>query len=859
MSWPERLYRALLLCYPAEFRCEYASEMAQVVRDRMRHESKLGLWPELIADVALTASREHFHMLMQDLRYTARTLRQSPVFTAAALLTVALGIGANTAIFSVVNAVMLRPLPFPAPDRLVQVAEKNDKLGLPYFGASLLNYLSWKEQAQSFEALGAFGFGNYTLTGNGAPEQFTGAPITPSLLPLLGLQPVAGRGFREGEDQPGGPAVAMIGESLWRRRFGGDPGLVGRSLRLNGVEHTVVGIAPAALATLASGDIWTPMIVDQAKEARLNHVIFAVGRLKRGTALSQAQAEMNAVATRVGRQYPEVRDWGINLRTFHDWFVAAPLRTTLLVLLGAVGFVLLIACANVANLLLSRAVSRQKEIAVRLAMGASRPRLVRQLLTESLTLSIGGGAAGLMVAAWSIRLMNQMLPPNLLPVPDVPVDANVLCFAAAAAVVTGILFGIAPAWHASRTDLDAVLRQGGRAATGGVHPLLRGGLAAAELALATVLLIGAGLLIQTLLHLQRVPLGFEPGRLLTFQLSLPPAKYHDEKAWGFYRGLLDSLRGIPGVRAAAVSSGIPFGAGNYNGTPVGTKGKSELPAGASLKIDWRLASPGYFRAMEIPLSRGRDFTEADLAKDAPPVIVVSQGMARRFWGADDPIGRIVHRVGDRKDFTVVGVVGDVRMNALNQQAPSMYFPANARVLQLMDIVVRTERDPLAVLGTVRRKVKDLDPELPVFTVRTMDSWVSDSAAQPRLNAVLLGIFAAIALLIAAIGIYGVLAYSVTQRTREIGLRVALGARRGDVLRLVIGQGMLVSGAGILAGLLCAFGASRVLQSLLFGLSGRDVRTFAAVAIVLAAISLAACFFPAWRAARVDPMTALRQE
>ena len=796
-------------------------------------------------------------MLLNDLRYTARMLRKSPLFTLAVVFTVALGIGANTAIFSVVNAVMLRPLPYSEPDRLVWIAEENDRLNLPTFATSVLNYLSWKEQSRTFEALGAFGFATFNLTGNGDPEQFTGGTVTPSLFPLLGMKPILGRSFADGEDRPGSAKVVMIGEGLWRRRFGGDPALVGQTITLNGVDTTVVGIAPQTLSLLSTGDLWIPMTIDPGREIRLNHVILAVGRLRPGVTLEQAQAEMNVVAGQVSQQYPEMKDWGIRLVDFYQFFVGPQLRTGLLVLLCAVGCVLLIASANVANLLLARASSRQTEIAVRTAMGASRGRLLQQLLVESLVLAIIGGAAGLIAALWGIDAINALMPATLLPVPIGGVDKTVLLFALTLTVVTGLLFGIAPAWHASKTDLNEVLKQTTRASAGG-RPRLRNGLAAAELALATILLIGAGLLTQSLLRLQHVTLGFEPGRLLTFQIALPQTKYPTEKGAVFYRALLESLRAAPGVRGAAMSSGIPFGAGNYTQTPIATSGPSPLPADTAIPTDWRIVSPAYFETMSIPLLRGREFLDSDTAT-APLVVIVSQATAKRFWGADDPLGRTLHRQGDlTRVYTVVGVVGDVRDTALTQESPAIYYSMTSRV-QLMDVVVRTEAPPTSILPAVRQKVHELDAALPVSTVRTMDEWVTNNAAQPRLNAILLGVFASVALLIAAIGIYGVLAYSVNQRTREIGLRMALGAPRGTVLRLIVREGMIVGAIGIGAGLVAALGLSRVLASLVFDVPVRDPVTYSVVAAALTLVALAACIIPARKASRVDPMVALRAE
>ncbi len=614
-------------------------------------------------------------MLLNDIRYAIRTMRRAPTFTIAVLVTVALAIAANTTIFSVVYAVMLRPLPYKDPQRLVQVAEKNDKLNLPNFGASVLNFLSWREQTHAFERLAAVGFSNYTLTGTGEPEQLSGNRISPALTAVLGVRPVAGRAFTDEEEKPGAAPVAMIGEGLWKRRFGGDQTLVGRTITLNDTPTTIVGIAPASLNLISGGDVYTPLTIDPAKEIRLNHVIFVAGRLKPGVSLPQAQAEMDAIAARVGEQYPEVRDWGIHLISFFDTFVSAQLQTALLMLLGAVACVLLIACANIANLLLARAISRQKEIAVRTAMGASRGRLVRQLLTESVALSTIGGSAGILAAFWALRAIAQLLPPNVLPVPDIGMNATVMLYAAALTIGTGILFGVLPAWRIARVDLNNILKQSARGSAGGAGTRLRNTLSAAEIALATVLLVGAGLLIQSFANLQRARLGFDAHGLLTFQLSPPVAKYPlGNRAPLLYRAMLDSIQPLPGVRGAAVSSGIPFGAGNFTSHPMLTTGASVVAPGTLIPIDWRIVSPGYFKTMGVPLVRGREFTDADNAA-ALPVVIVSQATARKFWGDADPIGRILKRSADpRSPFTVVGVVGDVRSTALNQESPALSLP-----------------------------------------------------------------------------------------------------------------------------------------------------------------------------------------
>ena len=799
--------------------------------------------------------------MLNEIRYAFRVMRRSPLFTATAVMTVALAIAANTAIFSVVNAGMLRPLPFREPGRLVQVAEKNDKLNLPTFSASLLNFLSWREQApKSFEQLAAIGFESYTLTGSGEPEQVSGNRISPALLPMLGLRPIAGRAFTDEEEKPGAARVAMVGEGLWRRRFGADPGLVGRTLVLNDAPTTVVGIAPAALNLLSGGDLSTPLTIDPPNENRLNHVLFVAGRLRPGVPLRQAQAEMDGIAAGVGNQYPEVRDWGINLISFFDTFVSAQLKNGLLMLLAAVGFVLLIACANLANLLLARAAARQQELATRTALGAGRSRLLRQLLVESVLLSAAGGAAGLLGAYWAVSAINGALPPNTLPVPEIHMDPGVLLFAVGLTLATGLLFGIVPAWRMSKTDLNDVLKQAGRGESGRMRAGLRTSLATAEIALATILLIGAGLLIRSLDNLQRARLGFDARGVITFQLAPPVTKYPvmTGRAGQLYRELLESLDALPGVSGAAVSSGLPFGAGNYTQSPWMTSDSSIVSPDTSTQIDWRLVSPGYFGAMGIPLLRGREFTDAD-GPDAPLVAIVSQAAAKRLWGDDDPLGRTLHRPTNALQFTVVGVAGDVRSAALNQEAPSLYFPLPWRAFPLADVAVRTAGDPEALLPAIRRKVHDLDAELALANVRTMDQWIANSAAQPRLNAVLLGVFAAAALLIAAIGIYGVLAYSVTQRTREIGVRMALGATPQGVMRLVVGQGLAVVSIGLGLGLFGGLALGRAVSSLVYGVTVRDPVTFAGVSIVLGAVALAACVLPARRASRVDPIAALRCE
>ncbi len=809
------------------------------------------------------------HTIWGDIRHAVRIMCRAPLFTATLVLTVAIAIAANATIFTVVNAVMIRSLPFAEPSRIMQVAEKNDKLNLPTFAASVLNLLSWREQTQSFEQLAGVGYATFTLGGNGDPEQLSGNRISPVLTHVLGTKLIAGREFRADEEKPGGAAVAMIGEGLWKRRFAADPALVGKTISLDGVATTIVGIAPASMKLISGGDVYTPLTIDPSKELRLNHVITVFGKLKAGVTPQQAQAEMDTIAARVGEQYPEVRYWGIHLLTLFDTFVTPDLKTGLVVLLVAVLFVLLIACANIANLLLARAATRQKEMAVRTALGATRSRLIRQLLVESVALAILGGGLGLLGALGAVRVLTRSLPDGTLPFPHVAVDSRVLWFAFALTIATGLLFGLAPAWRIATAKANDTLKEGGRGSTGDIHSWLRDSLAAGEVALATVLLIGAGLLLQSLGNLQRVHLGFDSRGLMTFQLAPPVPQYPlADKGPNLYHSLIENLQSIPGIRSAAVCSGIPFGAGNYARHPMITTDVSVLPPGTAVPIDWRSVSPGYFDTMQIPLLRGRTFTDADV-RTAPLVTVVSQSTAQKFFGDADAIGKALRPSAKPElAYTIVGVVGDVRDQALNQQTPTLYYSIPQRgSWPLMDVVVRsnarsdarTDSSAEALMPSIRQRIHNLDAGLALANVNTMDQWLSNSASQPRLNTVLLTAFAAIALLIAAIGIYGVLAYSVNQRTREIGLRMALGATPRGVLQLIVGQGMKGVLAGIGIGLAGGLALGRAVSSLVFGVPVRDPATFSFVAVLLTGVALAACIVPARRAARLDPMVALREE
>ena len=797
--------------------------------------------------------------ITQDVAYSLRLMRKAPLFTAAVVLTMGLAIAATATIFSVVNAQMLRPLPFKDPDRLLLVFERNDKLHAPLYNVSVLNFLDWRAQTKSFDLAAVNPSNTYTLTGMGDPEQLAGNRISPTLPRVLGVHLIAGRPFTPEEEKPGAAPVAIIGEAFWQRRFGKDASVLGRTIILDGTPTAIVGIAPATLDLLSPGDIYTPLTIDPSKERRLSHAIFVVGRLNPGVSVKQAKAEMNTIYDGMRQQYPELRDWGVNPVSLLDNLVSPQLKTELLVLLAAVSFVLLIACANIANLLLARTAARQHEMAVRTALGASQGRLVRQLLIESVTLSCSGGLAGLLATWWAVGAMNHSLPPSTLPIPTIEMDSHVLLFALGTTVLTGLIFGIVPALRTAQVKVSEVLKTGRRGASGGIRTRMRNTLVAIELALATMLLIGAGLFIQTLVNLQRVKLGFEPHGLITFQVSLPAGKYPPKtKAPLFYHEMIESLEALPGARGAAVSSGIPFGAGAFYSHPMMATEHSILPPDAKIPTDWRIVNPGYFKTMNIPLLLGREFEYSDAS--TPNIIIVSQATAHTFWGDENPLGRTLRRSADPDiPLTVVGVVGDVRSTQLNQESPAFYYSITTRTNPVMDVVVRTDASPESLLPSIRKQIKAIDPDLAMANVKTMEQWLTTSAAQPRLISLLLSLFAGVALLIAAIGIYAVLAYSVSQRTREIGLRLALGATRRRVLELIVSEGMRVVLLGLVIGLAGGLALGRTVQSLVYGVGVHDPKVYLVVAATLTAVALAACFIPARRAAGIDPMVALRED
>jgi putative ABC transport system permease protein len=803
--------------------------------------------------------------LFQDLSYGLRTLIKKPAFTIVAVLALALGIGANTAIFSVVNTVLLKPLPYKDADRLVMVWEERTKLGFPTDTPAPANFIDWKRENQVFEDMAAIAGRTFNITGTGEPEKVEGQRVSASLFPLLGVEPHLGRWFTPDEDRPGNNRVAIINHGLWQRRFGSDPGLINQTITLNDESYTVVGVMPPRFDFLGRfSEVWVPIAMsDEEAAIRGGHYLMVVARTKTGVSTEQTQADMSRVAAGLEGRYPQTNtSVGATVKTFSDQFVGS-IRTPLIILFVAVGFVLLIACANVANLLLARATARQKEIAIRTALGAGRARLVRQFLTESLLLAAVGGACGLALAAVGLRALVALIPENVVQAKDVTIDAGVLAFTLLIALLTGVVFGIVPALGASRPDLNEALKEGGKGSPGAGRSRVRNLLVVAEVALALVLLAGAGLLINSFIRLRGVDAGFNPDNLLTMKVVLPDTRYDEpNERSAFYDALLERVHSLAGVESAAVTTSLPL---TFKGNSIGftIEGRPE-PAPDQIPIAvTRVISHGYFKTMGIPLLQGRQFGDQD-TKESAGAVVVSETMARTFWPGEDAIGKRIKRGrynSQQPWITVVGVVGNVRQFELETEGrPLMYLPyEQADFFAPRDLVVRTAGDPLSLVAAVRNEVWAVDRDQPVSNISTMEEILSESLAAQRFNMLLLGIFAAIALVLAAVGIYGVMSYSVTQRTHEIGVRMALGATPSDVLRMVVGHGGRLVLAGIAIGLVAAFALTRVMASMLFGVGAADPATFAAISVVLASVALLASYLPARRATKVDPMIALRYE
>jgi putative ABC transport system permease protein len=798
--------------------------------------------------------------LVQDLRYGARVMLKQPGFTAVAVIALALGIGANTAIFSAVNAVLLRPLPFPEPERLVLVRDLQQADETP---ASYPEYLDWKEQGRTFEHLaGAFNT-SYSLTGQGEPEQLLGVRVSANLLPMLGLKPMIGRNFQPEEESRSGERVVILSYSLWQRRFGGDPGVLGRNLTLNGQGFTVIGVLPAGVKGLLPGvdrleqirDLWMPLRLDTTNAPRGLHFLTVIGRLRAGLSLQMARDEVSEVADHL-RQTGATQH-GVSIVPLIQ-FVVGSTRPALLILLGAVGLVLMIACANVANLMLVRAQSRRKEIAVRLALGASRARLIRQLLTESLLLSSVSGTLGVVLALWGVDSLAAAGRVWLPRAEGIKIDGTVLLFTMGVSLLTAILFGLAPALRASSGQLSEALKEGGQRAGHG-RDRLRSLLVVSEVALSLVLLVGAGLLIKSFARLLSVDKGFDPRHVLALDLSLPESKYPEPPQQAqFFQQVLERVAALPGVEGVASVSDIPLGDGGTNGG-VQIEGKAFPPESEPI-AEKLIVSADYFRIMRIPLRSGRYFDERDVAGNHQ-VAMINESFARTYFQGEDPIGKRIDFGWDTTGWQeVVGMIGDVKHYGLDEAAlPAVYVPHLQRPSSSMTVVVRTTPDPRSLSAAVRSQVFEVDKDQPISRVRVMEQVVSASVASRRLSMGLLAGFAVVALALAAVGLYGVMSYVVTQRTHEIGVRMALGARVDDVLALILKQGMFLVLIGVGAGLAAALAVTRLIASLLYGVSPTDLATFVIIAVLLTAVALLACYLPARRATKVDPMVALRYE
>ena len=818
--------------------------------------------------------------IWQDLRYGTRMLLKNPGITFVVILALALGIGANTAIFSVVDAVLLRPLPYPESDRLVFLNETTktmDEISVAY-----PNFVDWRNQNHVFENIGVYNRSSYNLTGVGEAERIVTGQVSADMFAALRVTPALGRLFTNDEDKPGASPVVVLSYPLWQRRFGGQASILNQPLTLNGKSYTVIGIMPPDFRFPSRAEMWVP--VGQLSGApdwqlRGNHPgLYGVARLKPGVSFAQAKAEMDLIAANLANQYNESNAGnGIGVRPLLEVFVG-DIRRALWVLFAAVAFVLLIACANIANLLLARAQSRQKEMAIRSAMGAGRWRIARQLLTESVLLALIGGTIGMLIAQWGIRLILYISPAAIPRSTEISLNWRVLIFTIGLAFVTGILFGLVPALQAGVVDVHETLKETGRG-TSGRH-WLRSSLVVVEVATTLVLLIGAGLMIRSFYRLQKVNPGFSYEHLTSFSVSLPDKKYTTaEQREQFYGQLLEKVRALPGVEATAAATGLPLG---NNGWQTGfvVDGRPRPPRDQTPLMEACLVTPDYFRAMNIPLKRGRYFTDQDnrswiAGKDLSQLeeverdvagmnaIIIDEEFARRYWPNEDAVGKRI-AMGNEKHpmfLTVLGVVGRVKMEGLSQDSKRVqgYFAFAQNPSSDMTVILKAAGDPNQLIAAVRQQVKTVDPDQPIYSIRTMDEIRAESVAPERLNLTLLSIFAGIALVLAIVGIYGVMSYSITQRTHEIGIRMAIGAQPRDVFKMVIGQGMMLALIGVGIGLVGAFGLTRLMTTMLFGVEPTDPATFAAIAVLLTGVALVACYVPGRRATKVDPVVSLRYE
>ncbi|MDT5156913.1 MAG: hypothetical protein QOH51_1270 [Acidobacteriota bacterium] len=814
----------------------------------------------------------------QDLRYGVRTILKSPGFAFVAVVALALGIGANTAIFSVVNSVLLRALPYAGAERIVTLYTGTDPSVPANVPLSFPDLIDYRDQSQSLEYVAGYqGVGTVMSAGTGdEPERVRGTEVMADLFPMLGARAALGRVFTRGEDKEGAPPVIVLSDGLWRRRFGADPSVIGREVRMGlaGRVVTVVGVTEPGfkfpLDEREAIEYYVPFVAEYARtdaaslNSRDTFSIPVVAKLKPGVSFEQAAAEVSTIADRLAAQYPEAdAQRRARLVPLHEDLVGQ-VRPALLVLLAAVGLVLLIACANVANLLLARAASRGREMAIRTALGATRGRVIRQLLTESMLLSLAGGAAGLLLAVWGVDLIVKLSPASVPRLAETSLDARVFFFTLAVSVLTGLLFGLAPALQASKSDLSVSLKEGGRGGTEGARRgRMRAVLVVTEVALSLVLLVGAGLLIKSFRQLVSTDPGYSPERVLALTIALNTKKFADgDSRAGYFRAAVERVGQLPGVDAAGVTRLLPLGNRDIF-SKVNIGGRPPFEPGTHNSARSYTVSPEYFRVMSIPIRRGRTFAGTD-AKDSPPVVIINEVLARKYFTGQEPLGqRLVIEDADDKPIEreIVGVVGSVRYEGLNgDEVPEFYIPFQQAPEAVMEVVVRSKgQDAAALTAPVRAALKGVDPNLLVWETRTMDELVGRSVAPQRFNVALLGLFAALALALAAVGIYGVMSYTVTQRTHEFGIRMALGAQAGDVLRMVVGRGMLLTLFGLGLGLAGAFALTRLMSSLLYGVSATDPLVFAVVSLLLATVALVSCLVPARRATKVDPMIALRYE
>ena len=795
--------------------------------------------------------------MWQDLRYGIRMLLKHRGVTAIAVLTLGLGIGANTAIFSVVNAVVLRPLPFDDPERVIRMWGKFSQGD--HAATSPPDFLDYRARNSTFEEFAAMRSSSFNITGDAEPERIIAAEITTNFFQALGIKPIQGRVFSPEEEQTGLARVAIISDGLWRRRFGGRLPIIDTTLTLDGQSYTVVGVAPRATRVLDDAEVWVPLTFDRPNmKVRRFHFLRTFGRLKPGITLQQAQADLDTIAMGLEREYPDSNtSWRLRLVPLRDELLG-DVRTGLFVLLGAVAFVMLIACVNVANLLLARSAGRRKELAIRSALGARPRRLIRQLLTESIVLSAAGGAFGLLLAMWGTELLMRIAPDTIARVDEVSIDNRVLGFTLLLSLLSGIGFGLVPALQASRPDLTESLKEGGKGTVAGFRGnRTHGFLVVAEIAMALVLLVGAGLLIQSLRRLQNVDPGFDPSNTLTMRLFLPESKYREPgRASAFLDQVLERVAALPGVKAVGTTTQLPMRGGGdtyfkIEGQPFEDPNQQVTALNPEISRD-------YLNAIGIPLLKGRPFTDQE-TKEAPKVVIISESFARVYFTGEDPLGkRLIVDLGDSATCEIIGVARDIRQFSLQAQStPTMYLPSIE--VGRPSLVVRTSGDPLAMTSSVRAAVQSVDTDQPVASVSSMEQILSGSVAEPRYRTLLLSLFAGLALILAAVGIYCVMSYAVARRTHEIGIRMALGARPSDTVKLVVGQGLTFALIGVAAGLAVAFGLTRFLSSLLFGVSATDPLTFAGIAFLLTTVAALACYIPARRATRVDPMLALRCE